>query len=112
MNGFASFIQGLEDARNIIHTTNCILSKTTQNCNSRMKTSSPGNTTLTSDFQEECVEMSEELNLDQYQVRTDLAVEARQMVVEEQEKTNKEDRRGKWCKCERRNNRGCYDYTC
>lgn len=36
--------------------------------------------------------MSEELNLDQYQVRTDLAVEAHQIVLEEEEKkTNKKD---------------------
>ena len=30
--------------------------------------------------------MSDELNLEQYQVRTDLAVEAHQMVLEEEEK--------------------------
>lgn len=35
--------------------------------------------------------MSEELNLDPYQVRTDLAVEARQMALEEQRKTNEND---------------------
>jgi spore protease len=33
--------------------------------------------------------MSEELNLNQYQVRTDLAVEAHQIVVEQEEKSGK-----------------------
>lgn len=34
--------------------------------------------------------MMEELNLDHYQIRTDLAVEAREMVLEEEKKTNKQ----------------------
>ncbi len=77
-----------------ISTTHCIVTKLTTNCNRRLKKGiveiAMGNNLDRNCLKRGAIKMAKEIKLDQYNLRTDLAVEAHEMVREKEQQQEKQ----------------------